>query len=526
MAGAKETPRQKLISLMYLVFITMLALNVSKEVLDGFGQMFKKLKQANERVVGANQVFYDLVKTNAEQQQGIWIDHLRTTNEIKKASDTFYNKIQEVKDKITEIQRVEDPELNEYRKMDKGDLLNQEFFGPEGVSEGGQAFVDMINQYKGEVIKVFGSRNPEYIQIIEDRFFTGDQNYNIKNKDGQDQSWLSANYEGFPLISSLAKLTMMQNDIRATETMVLNKIILGGLIDISTVDDKNYFSILTASKGAYYQGEKFDGQIILGRKGGAQEPNDVDLSVDGIKLKKSDYDLISGGVKLKINAGRPGDHTIKGNLIFLDGDKTNKIPVDQSFAVIAKPNAAIISADKMNVVYRGVENPMTVSIPGISSDKIRASAPGLKKAKGSSYIMIPGKGNEVTINASGKLPDGGTVSTKTKFRIKDVPAPSGTVRGQTGNISISKSNLGRTKIGAKMVDFDFDITLETVSFKFKVSGKPTITVKGNRLNSQAKQLLEKVRSGATVTVFDIKVRNPKNPGYKFRKISPVIIEIL
>ena len=44
MAGAKETPRNKLIALMYLVFITMLALNVSKEVLDGFGQMFKKIQ--------------------------------------------------------------------------------------------------------------------------------------------------------------------------------------------------------------------------------------------------------------------------------------------------------------------------------------------------------------------------------------------------------------------------------------------------------------------------------------------------
>ena len=54
MAGAKETPRQKLISLMYLVFITMLALNVSKEVLACFGQMFYKIKDANSRLAETN----------------------------------------------------------------------------------------------------------------------------------------------------------------------------------------------------------------------------------------------------------------------------------------------------------------------------------------------------------------------------------------------------------------------------------------------------------------------------------------
>ena len=84
----------------------------------------------------------------------------------------------------------------------------------------------------------------------------------------------------------------------------------------------------------------------------------------------------------------------------------SKIPVNQSFAVIAKPNSAVISADKMNVVYRGVENPMTISIPGIADNKVRASAPGLKRARGSKYVMNPGTGKTVKILATGTLPDG------------------------------------------------------------------------------------------------------------------------
>lgn len=526
MAGAKETPRQKLISLMYLVFITMLALNVSKEVLDGFGQMFVKLKSANQRVDSGNQIYYQKIATNASEKEGKWIGHDRTATEIKRVSNEFYDKISEIKNQITAKQREKDPDLKEYAQMDKGEELDLIFFDANGLSEEGKAFVEMIKQYRGTVIQVFGSQYPQYIDLVEERFFTGDQNNNIQNKDGQDQSWLSYNFEGFPLVSSLAKLTMMQNDIRLTESDVLATLLGQELERESGVTESNYITLLKTEKGAYYQGETFDGSVILGRKGGAQNPNSVELELDGIKLEESDYELIPGGIKLNVMAGNPGDHELKGNLVFLNEGVESKIPVDQSFAVISKPNSAVISADKMNVVYRGVENPMTISIPGIPDNKVNASAPGLKKSRGSKYVMIPGMGREVSISASGVLPDGQRVSTNTKFRIKDIPAPQGTVRKQTGNITIPKSSLEIASIGAVLEDFDFDITLETVSFKFKVPGQPTITVRGDKLNAQAKSALRRARAGESVQIFDIKVQNPKNPNYKFKKISPVICEIV
>ena len=87
MAGAKETPRQKLIALMYLVFITMLALNVSKEVLDGFGQMFKKIASANDRVDQSNDIYYNKIEVNAKEKEGKWIDNNRIAVEIKKEAE-------------------------------------------------------------------------------------------------------------------------------------------------------------------------------------------------------------------------------------------------------------------------------------------------------------------------------------------------------------------------------------------------------------------------------------------------------
>lgn len=525
MAGAKETPRQKLISLMYLVFITMLALNVSKEVLDGFGQMYVKISDANSRVADSNDNLYENIEVNAAEKGGKWIGHDRTAKEIKKVSDDFFNRISEIINTITETQREKDPELKEYAQMDKGEALDVIFF-KEGSDEAKTEFLDMIKNYKMRVIQVFGSQYPEYIEMVEARFFTGDENDMIINRDGQDEPWFNANYEGFPLVSSLAKFTMMQNDIRQTEHDVLTTLMGKELKMSSTVNESNYISLLKTEKGAYYQGETFDGSIVLGRKGGAQNPNKVDLKIDGRTLSSNDYDLIPGGIKLKINSGNPGDHLISGSLIFLNEGIESKIPVEQSFAVISKPNSAVISADKMNVVYRGVDNPMTISIPGIPDNKVSASAPGLRKSRGSNYILKPGRGSELKITANGTLPDGNKISTTSTFRIKSVPAPSGIIQGTVGTVSIPKASIQNQTIGAEFEDFDFDLPIKVVGFTLSIPGIPDVIVSGDRFNERAKQVLRRASSGSKITIWDIKVRATNNPNLQLKKCRPVIIQVI
>ena len=121
-------------------------------------------------------------------------------------------------------------------------------------------------------------------------------------------------------------------------------------------------------------------------------------------MSDSDYELIPGGIKLKVNAGSPGDHTIEGNLVFLSEGNESKISVNQTYSVISKPNSAVISADKMNVVYRGVQNPITISIPGIQDSKINASAPGLKRLKGVSIIFSQEKVERLKLMFLGPYP--------------------------------------------------------------------------------------------------------------------------
>ena len=127
-------------------------------------------------------------------------------------------------------------------------------------------------------------------------------------------------------------------------------------------------------------------------------------------------DIRDGGAVLNFPAGNVGENEIKGKFIFMENGEPVEIPIESSYAVVAKPNSAVISADKMNVVYRGVENPITISVPGVADNAVKASAPGLRKVKGvGKYMMAPGKGREVKITVNAKLPDGTPISSSQRY---------------------------------------------------------------------------------------------------------------
>ena len=183
----------------------------------------------------------------------------------------------------------------------------------------------------------------------------------------------------------------------------------------------------------------------------------------------------------------------------------------------------------MNVVYRGVKNPLSISFPGVPDNKVHASAAGanLKPVKQGHYVLdvTNYKGKEIKINVNGKI-NGKNVSDSKTFRVKNIPAPVGTVRGESGVIKMPKRNLEISTIGAKLPDFDFDIKLGVRSFDFKVPGQPTQRVKGTKLDAKAKQLLRRVKRGQNVQVYNINAYLKTNSGYRIKKVSPVIIEII
>ncbi|MFD0932671.1 gliding motility protein GldM [Psychroflexus salinarum] len=516
MAGGKQTPRQKMINLMYLVFIAMMALNMSKEVLTAFGIIDESLTESNESFIEKNKVAVAGLEQKAQESPDQFREAKNLATSVASLTNSYFQYLGSLK---TELKGTVDDPKN-YESMDKTSYLDEKMISSGNLTEDGKKFMNEMKTYHDGMMELIGD-DPKYAQISSaiSRKFNGED---VVNNENVTKNYIEYHFIGFPLISSITKLSALQNDIKVYENELLSKMLAGELTQMVSMD--NYSTLLQTERGAYYQGDKFNGSIVLGRTDESTRPNKVDLTLDGRQLSESDYEIKEGRVVLNVNAGQAGEHLIKGKLVFNQDGETIEVPVNQSFSVIPKPNQAIVSADKMNVVYRGIENPITVSMPGVPGNKVNASAPGLRRVQGSQYMMVPQTGNEVKISVVGEI-DGEKFPSTTTFRIKSLPRPTPTVRGQVqegGAVQMPKNALKVSPIGATFENFDFDITPVVKRFTLSIPGQPSVVVNGSRLDRKAQELLELARAGDIIQIFDIKA---DVPGVNVKNMPALLVQI-
>lgn len=432
--AAANSPRQRMINLMYLVFIAMMALNMGKEVLSAFGLMNEKLQTANERYQLTNEAAFAELERKEQEKPEDYKEALEKARQVRELSNEYYAYLSSLKEEVMS----QASNKTDYQVMDKSDFLDEKFFKTDGLKPEGQKFLDEINKYRTQLVSLLGAKDEALKKIIEERFSTGENN-KVKNREGNTVGWVQYNYEGFPYIAAVTKFSQLQSDVRQTE-QDFYKAMLGEKMK-EELSMKHYTTLLEQSRGAYYANQQFDGAIVLGRKDNSTKPKRVELTLDGRKLSESEVEVVEGKIKLKVNTGNVGEHKIAGTLYYEQDGQETPVEVAQSFTTIPRPNEAVISADKMNVVYRGVVNPMTISMPGVPDNQVTASAPGLSRKSGPNYIMKPNAGSaEVTINVTGTI-EGQKFSSSKKFRIKDVPKPEGAILRTTGAVKLAKANI-------------------------------------------------------------------------------------
>ena len=487
MAGGKLTPRQKMVNLMYLVFIAMLALNMSKEVLSAFGNFNDKFSESNKLTDEANGNLLSALNTKASDEPAKYAESAKKASEVAKISKQFVTFIESVKGEVTSGYEVDENGKLPFEAMDKSSIDEKWFLG-DGYSARGKEIVSSIDKYVADIKKVLGSdvKYIPFIKEIEKKFSTAD----IKNREGVSVKFLDYKTKGFPDVSTLTFLTALQNDAKNTEAGAYN-LFLGNALK-TAASMKNFQAIVVLDKNAYFQGEQVTGKVVLGRYDANTQPTSF----------KGPGKIQNGQAVISMTAGGIGEQTISGQFGFLEDGKEIPLKFEGTYVVVPRPNSATISADKMNVVYRGVANPMTISFAGVSNDKVRANAAGMTGTNGK-YVLKPGAGSTVMINVSATLPDGKVVSDKKEFRIKGLPAPTGLIRGVAAAKG-SKDNLGVCSVSAVMEDFDFPVTVNVSQFNIKVPGQPTIVVSGNKMDARAKSAIAKAGRGDVIVISEIK----------------------
>ena len=515
MAGGKLTPRQKMINLMYLVFIAMLALNMSKEVLSAFGILNNKIIESNAVSEARNQSSFEQLAQKAQDQPLQFGAKKEKVEKIRKLSNDFYAYIESIKTELTkDYERDADGNLP-FEQMDKGSAIDEMWFSGDRPTKRGQEFLDKISNFSSQIKQVGGSAIADSeLKKIQKRFAI--QPVVSKNA-GATLPWLEYNYKGFPLIASITKLSQMQADIQTTESDIIAGMFQTDLVAAASLTA--YQPIVVPDKTAFFQGESVTGKIILGKF----DPNLVAKSVivNGTSVKAE-----AGQANFSFGAGSVGEHEITGSFNFDEGGKVVSLPIKGNYVVVPQPKSANIAADKMNVVYRGLPNPMTISFAGISDDKVKASAPGLSSAGGTGkYNLSPQSGTEVTVSVSAQLPDGKAVSDKKVFRIKNIPAPAGAIGKQTGVVKGAKSRLEVSQVTAELEDFLYDLDFRVTRFTFKVPGQPAIIVNGDRVNEQCKAALTRATRGDQIIISEIKTKIVGGADVVTKDAAPVAYEI-
>jgi gliding motility-associated protein GldM len=284
---------------------------------------------------------------------------------------------------------------------------------------------------------------------------------------------------------------------------------------------KNYQAIVLADKSAFFAGEKFQGKVVLGKYANVTPTK---LVVQGQEINISNAIDSTGAATLDFNVGNVGEKQINGQFTFLEDGKPLEIPIIGNYVVVPKPNEASVAADKMNVVYQGLPNPLTVSVPGVSNSDVTVSAPGLTKIGNGKYNLTPTTGTEVIVKVNAKLEGGTQINDQKVFRIKGLPKPIGNIAGISSG-SLNKNDITSSKVIAEFSDFPYDLNVRVTGFVVNITGKAPIPVTGQYLSPEAKAAVNSSKKGSIVTITDIKTRLVGLTSVAMKEPTPISVKL-
>lgn len=490
MAGGKETTRQRMINIMYLVLLAMLALNVSDTILDAFKNINDSLDTSKNNVnTSINQLFSAFENSKLKEEPARAQPIYEKAKQAQKAADDLNNYIESIKKEFTEAGDGIDPETD--------DLVNR---SNQDIAQN-----IMINQKKADELKKRINATREKLISLLDPADRANVSFSLEAKDPARKrkgNWQETYFgEGTPLTAAMTILTKLQTDTKNAEAEVVKK--LFGNMDKAQVNLDQFAAVAVAPTSYVIQGQPYTAEVFLTASDSRSSP---DITVNGNKLSVKDgKGIYTGGT------GSVGQFTWVGTVRVrqTDGQVKEYKTQPQTYQV-AKPSASV-SSTKLNVIYAGIANPFTVSAAGFPLESVRASISGgsMSGANGNYNVNVPGSmvGQEVSINVSANNA-GKTVSLGSqKFRVKAIPAPVAKVGGRAGGDVASVQLKSETEIEADLDDFPFDVKFRIQRYKLTIikprSDAVTIAGSGGSFAGAVKGAINSITPGTRVFFEDI-----------------------
>lgn len=505
-----ETPRQKMIGMMYLMLTAMLALNVSGDLLNAFtlvDQSIRNQKASTEEKLGLSLYNFEQKKdqnpTRVKPKYDLAMEVKAKSNELDSLIQGFKNLIIVTADgQINDPEHPEDGLLNKSDQDKAAQIMMVEQNGARAAQ-----LKQALNDYREQMIKICSSDSTlpvdtTLVRSIEKMINTADGR---NSQSGERVTWESQNFEHLPIAATLGLLSSMQSNVRNVETDVVNYLYKS--IDAASFKFNVLVPLIIPESQYVIQGGTYKADIMLAAYDDTMDPT---IMVGGQKLPveggRGKYTASAGSVGMKSFdallqipdpvTGQPKDYNVKGEY------------------EVAAPSL-VVSATKMNAMYRGLPNPIEVSVAGMSASDLTVNCSGgSMSGSGASRTVNPGNGKEVVISVSSHA-DGRNQNFGSKsFRVFDVPDP--VVRlsnGKPGVFKVPKKEVLNSKVVAALDNFLFDVSFEVKSFDVSCVRNGSLrmaTCKGTNggLTGDAKDVVNSVSKGGKLFIDAVKAVGP------------------
>ena len=508
------SPRQKMINLMYIVLTAMLALNVSSDVLDGFVQVEDGLARTNASVGRRNDAIYSQLEAFTQQNPGKGTPWLTKASDVRRQAADLYSLVDSLK--LAIVVEADGPDGNPSDINRRDDLEAAAVVMLSPGSKGGAVLHEAMDSYRDFITALI----PDSVKrnSISEALSTAPF---MRPGTVTPQLWEEAKFENQPVVAAVTLLTKLQNDIRYAEGEALTNLLAA--VDAGDVRVNEINAFVIPQSRMVMRGGKYSANIVLAAVDTTARP---EIFVAGKKLSNDQglYEFVTSST---------GTFDYNGYLEVTHGDGTStRHPFSSSYTVM-EPTATV-SATMMNVLYAGIDNPMSISVPGVPMNAVNATMTnGTLTRKGDTWIARPAKvGENVTMTVTATI-DGRpqTVATST-FRVRKLPDPvafisytgsNGVKERYKGGKPISKTLLTSAPgidaaIDDDMLNIDFQVLgFETVFFDQMGNAIPEVS-QGPNFSQRQKDQFKRLSRGKRFYISRIRAKGPD--GIE-RVLSPV-----
>jgi len=479
-----------MIGILYLVLLGLVALNVPDSLLDAFKNITDSLDKSRSNITTSIENTYSAfeqtkLKEQPERAKPIY----NRAKDASRVAEELNSYIETLKKKLVEEGGGINPTTGDVDSRDNLDISPR----------------IMINQKNADLLRQKIDETRDKLLQLLDPKDRAEINFSLNTVDPPvhgdvSKTWQEAYFgEGIPLGASLTTLAKIEADSKNAENEVVKKIL--GKVDQAVVNLDQFSAVAVAPSSYVLVGQPYQAEVFLTASDSKSSP---DISVGGSNLPTT-----GGRGKYVGSTSSEGVHTWIGTIKVKQTDGSIKTySTGAQTYTVARPSA-VVSPDKMNVLYIGVPNPVSVSAPGIAKDKLRLSITGgsITGSNGQYTVNVSNPGN-ATITVSGELAPGKTsVLGSSMFRVKRIPPPKAQFAGKSGG-TISSANIkAQDYLIAKLDGFEFDAKFRVTRFTLLIA-KPRqdpikLVTSGDELTPAMHQAMNTVTPNTTVVFMDI-----------------------